>query len=66
MDIVAITRVVKNLEQTFEKYNISEVGNMPEEKEEGKCRTLLCRFNNASTRETREVKMSAVQLLNKT
>ena len=38
---------------------------MPEEKEEDRSRMLYCQLDDASTKETGEVKMSAVQLLNK-
>ena len=39
---------------------------MPEDKEKGRRRMLYCQLNNALTKEVREVKMSAVQLLNTT
>ena len=38
---------------------------MPTEKQEGRCIVLYCQLNNASTKEVREVNMSAVTLLNK-
>ena len=38
---------------------------MPIEKQEGRCRMLYCHLNNASTKEVREVNVSAVTLLNK-
>ena len=38
---------------------------MPIDKQEGRCRMLCSQLNNASTKEVRGVKMSAVTLLNK-
>ena len=65
MDKAAIKREVKRQEEKLERYNISEPGNMPTEKHEDRCRMRYCQLNNASTKEVREVKMSAVILLNK-
>ena len=61
----AIKRKVKRLEEKFKRYNVSELGNMPTENQEDRCRMRYCQLNNASTKEVREVKMSAVTLLNK-
>jgi len=64
LDKIAIKREVIRLERKFKRYNISELGRMPDAKEEGRCRMLYCQMNNASTKEVREVKMSAVTHLN--
>ena len=65
LDKAAIKRKVKRLEEKFKRYNVSELGNMPTENQEDRCRMRYCQLNNASTKEVREVKMSAVILLNK-
>ena len=64
LDKTAIKREVRRLERKFKRYNVAELGSMPSEKEEGRCRMLYCQLNNASTKEVREVKMSAVTHLN--
>ena len=65
MDKASIKHKVKRLEKNFKRYNVSELGSMPTEKQEGRCRRLYCHRNNASTKDVREVKMSAFTLLNK-
>ena len=64
LDKTAIKHEVRRLERKFKRYNVAESGSMPSEKEEGRCRMLYCQLNNASTKEVREVKMSAVTHLN--
>ena len=65
MDKAVIKRKVKSLEKKFKRYNVSELGSMPTEEQEGMYRMLYCQLNNASTKEAREINMSAVTLLNK-
>ena len=55
---------LKKLELKLEKYNMPAVGNMEEEKEEGRYRILYNQMNNASTRVVREIKMGMVERLN--
>ena len=64
LDKTAIKRKFRRLERKFKRYNVAELGSIPSEKEEGRCRMLYCQLNNASTKEVREVKMSAVTHLN--
>ena len=64
LDKTAIKREVGRLERKFKRYNVAELGSMPSEKEEGRCRMLYCQLNNASTKEVREVKMNVVTHLN--
>ena len=65
LDKAAIKREVRRLEKKFKRYNVSEPGSMPIEKQEGRCRMMYCQLNNVSMMEVREVKMSAITLLNK-
>ena len=64
MDKTSIKHKVKRLEKNFKRYNVSELGSIPTKKQEDIYRMRYCQLNNASTKEVREVKMSAVTLLN--
>ena len=65
MDKAAIKRKVRRLEKKFKRYSVSELGSMPIEKQDGRCRMMYSQLNNVSTKEVREAKMSTVTLLNK-
>ena len=60
-----VRKEIRKLENKLERFNVSPVGHMDEEKEEGRCRILYSQMNNASTRQVREVKMEIVERLNK-
>ena len=64
MDKAAIKHKVRRLEKKFKRYNVSELGSMLVEKQEGRYRMLYYQPNKASKKEEREGKMSAVTLLN--
>ena len=66
LDKAATRWEVKRPEKRFKKYNVSELGNMSEDKENGRCRILYYQLRNDATKEARDETMSAVQLLNKT
>ena len=59
-----IAREAKRIEKKFKKYNVPMLGNMPREKDEGRCMFLYCQLNNASTKVVRDIKMDSVQRLN--
>ena len=59
-----IASEARRMEKKFKKYNVPMLGNMPREKDEGRCRFLYCQLNNASTKVVRDIKMDTVQRLN--
>ena len=65
LDPQVIQKKIKKLERKFMKFNVSLLGSLPEEKEDGTCRVVYCQFNNYSSREVCQVKIGAVQQLNK-
>ncbi len=54
---------MKALESKIRKYNVPQLGDIPEEREDGNIRILVCQMGGCVSKEIREVKIAAVKKL---
>ena len=55
---------IEKLERKLERYTVSSVGSIEEDKKVGRCRFLYNQMNNASTKVVWGIKMEMVHILN--
>jgi hypothetical protein len=54
---------MKALESKIRKYNVPQLGDIPEEREDRNMRILVCQMGGCASKEIREVKIAAVEKL---
>ena len=54
---------LKAMEKKLTKYNVERLGDLPNEREDGTMRVLICQMGGCALRETREIKMAATERL---
>jgi hypothetical protein len=54
---------MKALESKIRKNNVPQLGDIPEEREDGNMRILVCQMGGCASKEMREVKITAVEKL---
>jgi hypothetical protein len=54
---------MKALESKIKKYNVPQLGDIPDEREDGNMIILVCQMGGCESKEIREVKIAAVEKL---
>jgi hypothetical protein len=57
---------LKAMEKKLTKYNVEQLGDLPNEREDGTTRVLICQMGGCALRETRKIKMAATERLIRT
>ena len=55
------SRPAKTMEKSIQAMNVTQLGHLPEERNEGSMRVLVCQLGGCASKEKREIKMAAVE-----
>jgi hypothetical protein len=56
-------REMAAMQKKIEQYNVAELGDLPQEQEDGTMRILVCQMGGCASTETREIKKAATKKL---
>ncbi len=56
-------REMAAMQKKIERYNVAQLGDLPQDREDGTMRILACQMGSCASTETREIKIAATKRL---